>query len=217
MGNKYSVKAGDTLWGIAEQFYGDGRRHRVIAVANDLADPDDIVVGQELAIPYVTYRYQVRAGDRKADLARRFYHDVAMTGVYEVASGAAQRPLEVGEWLVVPDLADAGHHTMAEGETLETLAGDWYGVPAFWTIIAIANRLGGPVHPPGTLLTRPRMNRRRSVVVGDTLWRLATDEYGDYGADRTLTAVKLTAAANLITDPDHVEVGRVVHFPSMWP
>ena len=66
---KYEVQSGDTLWELAERFHGDGRLHRVIAVINHLADPDLIVVGQELEIPYVTFRYQVKAGDTKKKLA----------------------------------------------------------------------------------------------------------------------------------------------------
>ncbi len=46
MSAKYQVQSGDTRWGLAERFYGDGRRHRVISVINHLADPDHIVVGQ---------------------------------------------------------------------------------------------------------------------------------------------------------------------------
>ena len=65
MTGKYQVKSGDTLWTIAERFYGDGRRHRVIAVINHLTDPDHIVVGQELEIPYVTFRHRVKARDTK--------------------------------------------------------------------------------------------------------------------------------------------------------
>lgn len=49
--SKYEVKSGDTLWKLAERFYGDGRLHPVIAVINDLSNPDHIVVGQELEIP----------------------------------------------------------------------------------------------------------------------------------------------------------------------
>ena len=97
MSNKYPVKSGDTLWKLAERFYGDGRLYPVIAVINDLSSPNHIVVGQELEIPYVTFRYQVKAGDKKADLALRFYNDVAMSAVYEIPNGAAQRDLIVGE------------------------------------------------------------------------------------------------------------------------
>ncbi|MBW8710503.1 MAG: LysM peptidoglycan-binding domain-containing protein, partial [Mycobacterium sp.] len=79
MSAKHQVQAGDTLWGLAEGFYGDGRLNSVIAVVNDLANPDHIVVGQELEIPYVTFRYQVKAGDTKKKLALKFYNDVTMS------------------------------------------------------------------------------------------------------------------------------------------
>jgi len=37
---------------------------------------------------------------------------------------------------------------------------------------------------------------------------------GDYGDDRTQTMVALVAAANHIADPDHIEAGQVIFFPS---
>ena len=33
-------------------------------------------------------------------------------------------------------------------------------------------------------------------------------------ADRTLTLVKMVAAANYLPDPDHITVGEVIFFPS---
>jgi nucleoid-associated protein YgaU len=214
MSAKYQVQVGDTLWVLAERFYGDGRLNTVIAVANDLADPDYIVVGQELEIPYVTYRYQVRVGDTKKKLALRFYNDITMSEVYEIPNGAAQRDLIVGEWLLIPDLANAGHHTVVAGETLKELAERWYGDGHLWTIISIANRLpdGDPVQ--GTTLIQPRLNRKHTVVGGDTLWKLVEDNYGDGDTDRTLTLVKIVAAANFIDDPDYIMVGQVIYFPS---
>src|SRR5690349_10342686 len=112
MAAKYQVQAGGTLWGLAERYYGDWQLFKVIAVINGIADPDTIVVGQELEIPYVTFRYQVQAGDTKDQLALRFYDDVAMSEVYEIPNGAAQRDLLVGEWLLIPDLANVAHHTV---------------------------------------------------------------------------------------------------------
>ncbi len=55
---------------IGQWFYGDGRLHRVLVEINYLSNPDYLVVGQELEIPYVTYRHQVEAGDTARKLAR---------------------------------------------------------------------------------------------------------------------------------------------------
>ncbi|MFC9996110.1 LysM peptidoglycan-binding domain-containing protein [Nocardia sp. NPDC127526] len=47
----YTVEPGDTLWAIAERFYGDGNRYQDIANANGIPNPDAINAGQVLTIP----------------------------------------------------------------------------------------------------------------------------------------------------------------------
>lgn len=47
----YTVQGGDTLWAIAERYYGDGSQYMKIATANGIANPDLINVGQQLVIP----------------------------------------------------------------------------------------------------------------------------------------------------------------------
>lgn len=47
----YTVEPGDTLWAIAERFYGDGSKYQVIADASGIANPDLIHPGQLLTIP----------------------------------------------------------------------------------------------------------------------------------------------------------------------
>ncbi|GHJ50110.1 hypothetical protein Cs7R123_74520 [Catellatospora sp. TT07R-123] len=47
----YRVKAGDTLWDIAANYYGDGRQYMKIAKANNIADPNQIDIGWVLKIP----------------------------------------------------------------------------------------------------------------------------------------------------------------------
>ncbi len=49
----HEVKKGDTLWKIAEQYYGDGSLYKDIFEANKdiLKDPNVIKVGQKLKIP----------------------------------------------------------------------------------------------------------------------------------------------------------------------
>jgi len=138
---EYQVVGGDTLSGLAERFYGDGSLFRVIWVINHLADPDQLDVGQELVIPYVTFRHQVTATDTKNSLAQQFYNDVSMVEIIEIANHAAQRDLIVGEWLLIPDLANVDGHTVVSGETWEVLAERWYGESNLWPIIAIANHM----------------------------------------------------------------------------
>ncbi|MDT5412931.1 MAG: hypothetical protein QOG14_5151, partial [Mycobacterium sp.] len=47
----YTVESGDTLWAIAEQFYGDGNKYQIIADASGIPNPDLIQPGQVLTIP----------------------------------------------------------------------------------------------------------------------------------------------------------------------
>ncbi len=47
----HTVASGDTLWAIAEQFYGDGNRYPEIAGASGIDNPDLIQPGQLLTIP----------------------------------------------------------------------------------------------------------------------------------------------------------------------
>ena len=47
----YTVVSGDTLWAIAERFYGDGSKYQQIASASGIANPDLIHPGQVLTIP----------------------------------------------------------------------------------------------------------------------------------------------------------------------
>lgn len=50
-GQKYTVKPGDNLSKISQEFYGDAKKYMTIAKANNLEDPDKIKAGQELIIP----------------------------------------------------------------------------------------------------------------------------------------------------------------------
>lgn len=49
---EYTVTAGDTLWGIAKKFYGNGAEYPKIVSANpSITDPNLIFVGQKFIIP----------------------------------------------------------------------------------------------------------------------------------------------------------------------
>lgn len=46
----YTVRAGDTLWGIATRFYGDGAMWRTLAANNGVSDPKNLTVGKVLVL-----------------------------------------------------------------------------------------------------------------------------------------------------------------------
>ncbi len=49
----YSIKKGDTLYGIAKQFYGNGMKYKQLFEANRevIEDPDKIYPGQKIRVP----------------------------------------------------------------------------------------------------------------------------------------------------------------------
>lgn len=55
MSDMHAVVRGDTLWGLAEKYYGDGHKYPEIFEANKpmLNDPNKIYVGQVLRIPAI--------------------------------------------------------------------------------------------------------------------------------------------------------------------
>jgi nucleoid-associated protein YgaU len=50
---KHTVAKGETLGVIAKHWYGDAQKYKLIASANNLANPDAVAVGQLLTIPLV--------------------------------------------------------------------------------------------------------------------------------------------------------------------
>src|SRR6476469_6227947 len=60
---KYKVKAGDTLWALAERYYGDGRKYPKLARLNKIKNPDHIEIGQTLTMPMIVLdAIEVKAG-----------------------------------------------------------------------------------------------------------------------------------------------------------
>ena len=69
----YTVQAGDTLWGIAQQYYGDGRQYTRLAQANRdiVSNPNLIYPGQTLVIPAADSLPEAGAGSASTALAGR--------------------------------------------------------------------------------------------------------------------------------------------------
>ncbi|GLP75148.1 peptidoglycan-binding protein LysM [Mycobacterium antarcticum] len=212
----YQVRAGDTLSLIALREYGDGTLYPVIARQNQMNNPDVIGVGEELLVPYVTMRHHFTTPDStdvRSKLTLHYYGtaDTRVQLIWEIVNGVAQREIQSGAWLLVPDLADVGHHTVVAPETFDSLADRWYGDVHLAEVIRLANDIpSGSDTTDGQVLIVPRLNRRVHVA-GDTLESLCREQYGDA---EVATRIAVVAAANRIGDLNAVISNQVIYFPS---
>ncbi|HEY2595203.1 MAG TPA: LysM peptidoglycan-binding domain-containing protein, partial [Chloroflexota bacterium] len=70
----HTVTEGEVLWQIAEQY---NLRPETVLWANDIQDPDLLLIGQDLVIPPTDgVLYTVRSGDRLVDVADRYGVDL---------------------------------------------------------------------------------------------------------------------------------------------
>ncbi|MBF6353829.1 LysM peptidoglycan-binding domain-containing protein [Nocardia higoensis] len=137
----HTVAAGETLSALAIRHYGDGELHRLIATASGIAEPYDVVAGQQLLIPGYT-RYEVVAGDTLSGLAIRYYADASFAVFIAAASGLAEPDaVAAGQQLIVPDLI---RHEILAGDTLSELAARYYADASLAPLIAAANSITEP-------------------------------------------------------------------------
>lgn len=79
---EYIVLKGDNLWNISEKYFNDGFRWQEIAKANNIKNPNILIVGQKLVIPTieneikeVPSEHKVVAGDTLWDIAVLYFND----------------------------------------------------------------------------------------------------------------------------------------------
>ena len=130
-GNTYTIVAGDTLTGISQKVYGDGRYASAIEAANAGINPRALKIGQQIAIPDksavvrpaapatgggpvavvpaapAVKVYEVQRNDTLIGIARRLYGDAAMyKKLYEANQDVLTSPnatLRVGQRLRLPE------------------------------------------------------------------------------------------------------------------
>ena len=117
----YTVKAGDSLWSIAQEVYGDGNAWRSIASANNLSNPQFIHVGNEFTLPDVinggqvssiaAETYTIKSGDSLWRIAQDIYGDgFKWTIIYENNKPLVENPGKIMvDWqLTIPKLDSPG-------------------------------------------------------------------------------------------------------------
>ena len=119
---KYTVKEGDTLFTIAEKYYKDGYKYSELAKDNNLANENNIEVGQVLQIPKLETKtaigggnttvwgpkidgatYTVVEGDWLSTISARAYGDIMSYSKIAEANNISNPDLiEPGQVLKIP-------------------------------------------------------------------------------------------------------------------
>jgi LysM repeat protein len=221
----HTVARGETLGGIASSH---GTTVAALVRANGLADPNLVVAGTRLTIPGsaaastpASATYTVRSGDTLGTIASRTGTSIAAL----IAKNSLANPnlIRVGQVLTLPGAATAGaggaatpaggaqFHVVRSGDTISGVAAR-YGISQRQLIDA--NGLTGGVIYVGQRLRLVPVAAAAPASTGTTRHTVAAGQTLSSIAQRYGTTVRAIQAANGITDPNHVTVGRVLTIPS---
>jgi LysM repeat protein len=96
---KYRIRRGDSLAAIAKRFLGDARRHKAIMSFNNIRDPADLSVGQELLMPFHLF-HDTRPGETLSSIARRYYRTARRATLLKEYNSVDD--LKAGQRLTIP-------------------------------------------------------------------------------------------------------------------
>ena len=212
----YVVNRGDSVWGIADTF---GTTPDVIARANELPDPNRLVVGQALVIPIDGSYYFARQGDSLFSIANRFgmtYFELA-----NINNISTTRPLLIGKRLYIPPLPKKSIESNAYGQSTQdaispSLEQEAARVAPLLTYLAPfsyqANRDG--TLTPLALGELPQIARTENTSLMLTITNIEDGAFSDNLARDILQSL---AVQNLLLDNIVAELNRVgvfsdVHF-----
>lgn len=109
------VRKGETLSRIANQY---GSQSQLIATANELPDPNQLLVGQSLVIPIAAIHHTVRGGETLWGISQRY--GIQLNAILQANPTVSSQPssLSIGTILVIPPRT----HVVQAGETLGQIA-----------------------------------------------------------------------------------------------
>lgn len=151
----YTVKSGDTLSGIADQY---GTSYEALAQLNGISNPNDIYVGQVIkvsgasstprqTVSHAAGSYTVQSGDTLSDIASRYGTSYEVLAQLNGISNP--NDIYVGQTIRLGSGASANYNNQSSGQGYTVQSGDTlsgiaarYGLD--WTSLAAKNGLQSP-------------------------------------------------------------------------
>ncbi len=121
----YTVKSGDTLWGISRTYLGTGKKYYEIQSLNHLKD-DIIHPGQTLLIPQNPSSgwllYNVESGDTLWDIARRYLGSWTKYNILMSLNNLQNEKIYPGQILKIPLKTQNNVYIVQPGDTLWSIS-----------------------------------------------------------------------------------------------
>ena len=221
-GTLYTIRAGDTLFSLAQRY---NTTVDAIIRANPGIDPSNLRIGQVICIPSSTpgpvpcpggTLYTIRAGDTLFALAQRY--NTTVDAILRANPGIDPNNLRVGQIICIPGTGPVPCpggtlYTIRAGDTLFSLA-QRFNVTVDAIIQANPGidpnnlRIGQEICIPGTGPAPCPGGTLYTIRAGDTLFSLA---------QRYNTTVDAILRANPGIDPNNLRVGQVICIPGTGP
>lgn len=174
----HNIVEGESLWSIAEKYYGDGAQWVLIAKANNISNPSAVVIGSTIMIPRLEQREAVMQAQPSGNPATAITVQPTATPTLSATMTPTTGPTttklptvnKTTPTVVQPQTNQGsaekvsgaqnitgGSYAVVRGDTLWDIAQRAYGDPYKWIEIAKANRLVNPdiIHA-GNVMNLPR-------------------------------------------------------------
>lgn len=193
------VEQGDSLYSIANTY---GSTYQAINQANELDNPNQLVVGQSVVIPIVGEFYFVQPGDSLYVIAQRF--GIGYQRLAEVNNIDPNAPLYIGTRLYIPEQAgptiESNAYIEPIGETVsETLINSAEKNAPYLTYLAPFNYR---VNRDGSLIAPPLDNFAAIAAENNTALMLVVTnlEEGEFSAELGSLIVTDESVQNTLLD-----------------
>lgn len=220
-GTLYTIRAGDTLFALAQRF---NTTVQAIINANPGIDPNSLQVGRIICIPVAPgpgpcpggFFYTIQAGDTYFSLARRF--NVTVDQLIQANPGVNPDALRIGQQICIPTRPPGPGP--CQGMLYTIRAGDTYfSLAQRFNVTVAALIAANPGVDPNRLMIGqqiciPTAGPGPTPCPGGTLYTIrAGDTYFSL-AQRFNVTVAALIAANPGVDPNRLMVGQQICIPT---